>query len=133
MHQKKQWPYICITPSEYQRSYVDGNLNEAREILYVYDDQLIGVALSDILPQAISAIYCYYDHDFDWLSIGRFSILAQIKMAKALNIPYIYLGYWIKQHQSMGYKEEYKPFEILHNRSALNEKAIWLPYEDVSN
>lgn len=129
MHQKKQWPYSSITPSEYQRSYVDGNLKEAREILYVRDDQLIGVALSDILPQAISSIYCYYDHDFDSLSIGRFSILAQIKMAKALNIPYIYLGYWIKDHLSMGYKKEYSPFEILHNRAALNQDAIWKPYD----
>ena len=88
-------------------------------------DKLIGVALVDILPKSISAIYCYYDHAYSDLSIGKFSILAQIKIAKELDIPYIYLGYWIKDHFSMGYKEAYSPFEILKNRPNLSESSIW--------
>lgn len=83
----------------------------------------------DILPKSISAIYCYYDHDYSDLSIGKFSILAQIKIAKELNIPYIYLGYWIKDHFSMGYKEAYTPFETLENRATLNETPIWKNHE----
>ena len=77
------------------------------------------------LPNSISAIYCYYDHEYSDLSIGKFSILAQIKIAKELNIPYIYLGYWIKNHFSMGYKETYSPFEILDNRASLSEMPLW--------
>ena len=79
----------------------------------------------DILENSISSIYCYYDHDYSDLSIGKFSILAQIKIAKELNIPYIYLGYWIKDHFSMGYKEAYEPFEVLINRANFDEKPIW--------
>jgi arginine-tRNA-protein transferase len=90
---------------------------------------LIGVALVDILPNAVSAIYCYYDHSYVDLSIGKFSILAQIKIAKELNIPYIYLGYWIKEHFSMGYKEAYAPFEILQNRANPMEEPVWLRYK----
>lgn len=82
-----------------------------KEFLYVRDNKLIGVALVDVLPKSISAIYCFYDHDYDYLSIGKYSILSQIKIAKDLNIPYIYLGYWINKHHSMGYKEEYKPLK----------------------
>ena len=52
-----------------------------------------------------------------------------ISIAKQLNIPYLYLGYWIKDHLSMGYKENYKPFEILQNRPTLEEKTIWSYYE----
>ncbi|MFA7084508.1 MAG: arginyltransferase [Arcobacteraceae bacterium] len=128
MNEKKDWPYNPITPSEYQRSYVEGKADFAQEFLYVKDDKLVGVALTDILPNAISSIYCYYDHDYEKYSLGKFSILAQIKVAKELNIPYIYLGYWIKNHFSMGYKEQFSPFEILTNRSSLTQKAIWLPY-----
>ncbi|NQY94080.1 MAG: arginyltransferase, partial [Campylobacteraceae bacterium] len=101
----------------------------AREILYVRDNKLIGVAISDILPKSISSIYCYYDHDYDKYSIGKYSILVQVKIAKELNIPYIYLGYWIKDHFSMGYKENYQPFEILVNRSSLNKMAFWKEYD----
>lgn len=130
MNDKKDWPYSPIDPSDYERSYVEGNSDYAKEFLYVKDDKLIGVALVDILANSISSIYCYYDHDYSDLSLGKFSILAQIKIAKELNIPYIYLGYWIKEHYSMGYKEAYKPFEILKNRADLSQESIWEEYKD---
>jgi len=129
MHAKKNWSYVPIDPAEYNRSYVEGKLSFAREILYVREEKLVGVAISDILPKSISSIYCYYDHDYDKYSIGKYSILIQIKIAKELNIPYIYLGYWIKDHLSMGYKENYQPFEILVNRSSLNKMSFWKKYD----
>ena len=129
MNSKKDWPYSAIEPGEYQKSYVDGKAEYSKEFLYMKDNKLIGVALVDLLPNSVSSIYCYYDHDYADLSIGKFSILAQIKIAKEMNIPYIYLGYWIKDHLSMGYKEAYKPFEILKNRPTLNEETIWENYE----
>lgn len=130
MNDKKDWPYTPIEPNDYERSYVEGNDDYAKEFLYVKDDKLVGVALVDILPNSVSSIYCYYDHDYSELSLGKFSILAQIKIAKELNIPYIYLGYWIKEHYSMGYKEAYKPFEILKNRADLSQETIWEEYKD---
>ncbi len=129
MNAKKDWPYSPIEPGEYQKSYVDGKAEYSKEFLYMKDNKLIGVALVDLLPNSVSSIYCYYDHDYSDLSIGKFSILAQIKIAKEMNIPYIYLGYWIKDHLSMGYKEAYKPFEILKNRPSLDEETIWENYE----
>ncbi len=130
MEEKKNWTYTPISPLEYQRSYIEGKSDFAKEFLYVRDDKLIGVALTDVLPQAISSIYCYYDHDYEKLSIGKFSILAQIKVAKELNIPYIYLGYWIKDHFSMGYKKRYQPFEVLTNRVSLENVTIWQKYKN---
>ena len=129
MNDKKGWDYTPIEPIEYNRSYVQGKAEFAKEFLYMRDNKLVGVALTDILPQSLSLIYCYYDHDYEDLSLGKFSILAQIKVAKELNIPYIYLGYWIKNHHSMGYKEAYKPFEILKNRATLEEDTIWEKHE----
>ncbi|WP_419765478.1 MAG: arginyltransferase [Arcobacter sp.] len=129
MNDKKSWPYSPIEPIEYSRSYVEGKASFTKEFLYMRDDKLIGVALTDILPNSISSIYCFYDHDYEKLSIGKFSILAQIKVAKQLNIPYIYLGYWIKDHFSMGYKEAFTPFEVLENRASLDEDTIWSKYK----
>ena len=129
MNEKKNWPYSPIEANEYSKSYVEAKEDYAKEFLYMKDNELIGVALVDILPNAMSSIYCYYDHDYADLSIGKFSILAQIKIAKEMNIPYIYLGYWIKDHFSMGYKEAYKPFEVLINRPSLDEETQWVKYE----
>jgi arginine-tRNA-protein transferase len=130
MSDKKDWPYNEIDVSEYIRSYVDGkNSGFAKELLYFIDEKLVGVALVDVLDEGISSIYCYYDHDYEEYSIGQFSILFQIKIAKEMNIPYVYLGYWIENHYSMGYKEKYRPFEILKNRPNDTEEAIWEIYE----
>ena len=129
MQDKKDWNHSPVEPIEYQRSYVNGASIYGKELLYFIDKKLVGVALVDILPHSISSIYCYYDHAYQDLSIGKFSILVQIKIAQELNIPYIYLGYWIKDHFSMGYKEYYKPFEVLTNRASLQEKAVWSSYE----
>ena len=129
MNKKKNWSYISIQANEYIKSYVEGQSDYTKEILYVKDNNLIAVALTDILDNSISSIYCYYDHDYEYLSLGKFSILTQINIAKKMNIPHIYLGYWIKDHLSMGYKIAYKPFEILSNRVNLNQKTIWEKYE----
>lgn len=129
MEMKKGWENNHIDVEEYHNSYVNGAHEFGKEILYFRDDKLMAVALADILPNGLSAIYCYYDHEFEEFSPGKYSILAQISIAKQLNIPYIYLGYWIKDHFSMGYKENYKPFEILQNRPALDENTIWSYYE----
>lgn len=129
MNDKKDWPYSPIEADDYVKSYVEAKEEFAKEFLYIRDDKLIGVALVDILPKSISAIYCYYDHDYSDLSIGKFSILAQIKIAKELNVPYIYLGYWIEDHFSMGYKEAYGPFEVLDNRASFDEMPFWKKYE----
>ena len=129
MHEKKNWKYEVITPDDYYNSYVAGANKYGKEILYFIEDKLVGVALVDILEEGMSAIYCYYDHDYEYLSLGKYSILAQISLAKQMKLPYLYLGYWIKDHYSMGYKENYKPFEILVNRATLKEKTIWRDYE----
>jgi arginyl-tRNA--protein-N-Asp/Glu arginylyltransferase len=129
MRDKKGWNYKEINAVEYYRSYVDGHQNYGKEILYMIDGKLVGVALCDFFSEGISSVYCYYDHDYEHLSLGKFSILAQIQLAKNNDIPYIYLGYWIKDHFSMGYKEAYKPFEYLVNRPSLEETPIWREYE----
>ena len=130
MNAKKGWSYNPIEPIEYARSYVEGKNSYTKEFLYMRDGKLVGVALTDVLPKSISSIYCFYDHDYEKLSLGKFSILAQIKVAKQLKIPYIYLGYWIKDHYSMGYKKAYQPFEVLKNRASLSEETIWEKYHE---
>ena len=95
MTEKKNWNENKINVQDYNNSYVNGAHNYGKEILYFRDDKLIGVALSDMLQEGMSAVYCYYDHDYEDLSIGQYSILAQISIAKQNNIPYLYLGYWL--------------------------------------
>ena len=126
MHDKKGWEYHNITLEAYYDTFVQGFLDFGYEFDYYIEGKLVGVAYVDVMAGAISAVYCYYDHAFEKFSIGTYSILKQIEVAKRYNIPYLYPGYWIQNHLSMGYKERFKPFEILCNRPKLEEDALWV-------
>ena len=40
-------------------------------------------------------------------------MLWQIELAKRLDLPYLYLGYWIAESRKMAYKKQYMPLEGL--------------------
>ena len=126
MQGKKGWEYHGISLDDYYDTFVQGHEDFGLEFDYYIDGLLVGVALVDILPHSISAVYCYYDHDFAKYSIGTYSILKQIQIAKEWNIKYLYPGYWIQNHHSMGYKEKFRPFEILINRPDIQDEALWV-------
>lgn len=129
MNKKKGWEYTPITAWSYNNMFVDGFEDFGYELSFRLKGELICVSLLDILPKALSAIYCFYDPSFAHRSLGTFSILTQMELAKRCAIPYIYPGYWIKDHHSMGYKERFKPFEILINRPDIDEPTLWSRYE----
>lgn len=79
------------------------------------DGKLLAVAVTDELEQGLSAIYTFYDPDQDDRSLGTFAILQQTEMARRLNLPYVYLGYWIKECEKMRYKTRFKPLQMYVN------------------
>lgn len=125
MSEKKGWEYSPITPESYYEMFIEGAGEFGYEFAYYREDQLVGVALVDILERSISAVYCFYDHEYGELSLGIFSILKQLELAQKLGIAHFYPGYWIKDHASMGYKERFAPYERLLNEPDLDEEAIW--------
>lgn len=73
----------------------------------------IAVAVADVMLDGLSAIYTFYEPDEDARSLGRFAILWQIERCLAQGLPYVYLGYWIRNCRKMAYKADYQPLEIL--------------------
>lgn len=125
MHTKKGWEYIPITQKSYTEMFVEGHQHYGYEFLYIIDSKLIGVGLVDILQDSISAVYFFYDHDYENLSLGTFNILMQLRIAKEKKLKYFYPGYWIEGHSSMGYKERFKPFECLVNMPDIFDNTQW--------
>lgn len=79
--------------------------------------KLLGIAVVDFLSNALSAVYTFYDPDEEKRSLGRFAILYQLEHAKQLELPFVYLGYWIKQCSKMSYKTDYRPYQLLINQN----------------
>lgn len=82
------------------------------DILYIelwYQEELIGVAVTDCMQNAISAIYTFFDPDFEHFSLGTVMILEQLKYAKEQNKQFVYLGYQIDECTKMKYKTQFLP------------------------
>ncbi|MBU2892522.1 arginyltransferase [Colwellia sp. D2M02] len=85
-------------------------------------EQLICVAVTDVLSNALSAVYTFYHPEFKAHGLGVFSILTQIEICQQRALPYLYLGYQIDECQKMNYKNRYHPHErFINDRWQYNE------------
>ena len=75
------------------------------------EQRLMAVAVTDRLPNALSALYTFFDPDFSAYSPGVYAILWQIDEARRNGLRHLYLGYWIAECRKMSYKQEYRPLE----------------------
>lgn len=102
------------TRDQYQSFIVDSHADSCfLEIRR--DETLLAIAVTDLLVDACSAIYTFYEPLESRRSLGAFAILKQIELAREKQLQHLYLGYWIKQCKKMNYKIQYRPIELLVN------------------
>ncbi len=85
--------------------------SDTRFIEFRDQNQLVGVAVTDYIDDALSAFYTFFDPDYEANSIGTYAILEQIALAQSLGLSYLYLGYWIEDCQKMRYKASFSGLE----------------------
>jgi len=126
--QKDGWNYKPISTSEYYENFVEGASDFGKEVAYIRDNKLVGLDLIDILEDGVSAIYFFYDPDYSKYSLGIYSLLYQIYLAKDLGLKYIYLGYWVDGCKAFAYKPKFKPQEILDGFPSIDEEPEWVKF-----
>ena len=73
------------------------------------DQKLLAIAVTDHTPNGLSAVYSFFDMDYAQLGLGTYAILWLIQHAHHLGLPWVYLGYWIKDCRKMSYKTRFMP------------------------
>jgi arginine-tRNA-protein transferase len=87
------------------------------------DDKLVGACLADRLGDGMSAVYSFFEPALAEQSLGTLTILWLVDRARALGLPYVYLGYWVPESRKMAYKARFRPSEILAG-------GAWRPLTD---
>lgn len=82
--------------------------------------RLIGASLTDYIPSGLSGVYKFFDPAEERRSLGTLAILWHVRRATELGLPYVYLGYWIRDCRKMAYKARFEPLERLQG-------AAWAP------
>lgn len=100
------------------QSRVDSALLE-----YSLDGEVVMVSLLDRLLDGLSAVYTFYEPELARRSLGTFGVLTQVRLARDMGLPYLYLGYWIAASTKMAYKRGYRPLDAF-------VEGQWRPLEE---
>lgn len=74
--------------------------------------RLLGVAVTDVSPLGLSAVYTFFEPGEAARSLGTLAILQQLALARRRALAWVYLGFWIEGHPKMDYKRRFQPLQI---------------------
>ncbi len=75
------------------------------------DGQLVMVSIVDYLPDGLSSVYTFFDPDLRERQLRHIQRALADRACRALGLPYLYLGYWIRESRKMAYKSRFAPIE----------------------
>lgn len=84
---------------------------ETLEVQFRDEGRLAGVGIIDRVEDTLSTVYFFFDPDYARYSLGTFSALYEIELARWLSCTHYYLGYHIAACPAMAYKSRFMPCE----------------------
>ncbi len=82
------------------------------EYYHQESQELYGWVITDLTPYGPSMVYSVFNPDYEKDSLGTYVILNHIDLALDLGMPYLFLGYWIKESEKMAYKTNFMPYAL---------------------
>ncbi|MES9901463.1 MAG: arginyltransferase [Sedimenticola sp.] len=112
-----------------EQGYIDflgSHWGDSRFYEFRISGRLMAVAVTDRIPQGLSAVYTFFDPELSHLSPGVYAVLWQIAECRRQGLPWLYLGYWIGECRKMAYKTDYRPFQAYSG-------SHWREYLEIPN
>ncbi|WP_300426424.1 arginyltransferase [uncultured Thalassolituus sp.] len=102
------------------REFLTEDFGTTRFLNAHHQGRLIGTLVFDTFDDGLSSVYCFYDPDYEQYSVGTLLITHLTHLASALNLPFNYLGFWVKGCRKMEYKTRFSPLEWFRD-------GVWQP------
>lgn len=93
------------------RSMVEETPVKTSMIEFRDEGKLVSALLMDHLDDGTSAVYSFFHNDKKYQGLGNYMVLWSIRYSMNKSLPYVYLGYLIKECRKMSYKERFTPLE----------------------
>jgi leucyl-tRNA---protein transferase len=103
--------------------FLVGSWSQGRFLELRARGRLLAVAVTDLVGDALSAVYTFYDPEESARGLGTLALLRQIEWARRDDRQHLYLGYWIAGHDKMDYKRRFQPLEHFDGRQWQRDTA----------
>ena len=94
---------------EQYRNFLTQSNVESLMVEFRLDDVLKIISVVDIVRDGVSAVYTFYDTNDKSASYGTYNVLWLAEWCRSLQLPHLYLGYWIEKSPKMAYKQNFVP------------------------
>jgi leucyl-tRNA---protein transferase len=119
---RKAWPEITKTAQDYYYSFLHNPIPALEITVRDPRQALKAIVLLDVTPKALSGVYHYHDPEDRGRGLGTFGMLQALLLARHLEKPWAYFGFWVEGCPSLSYKTNFQPCELL------GEDGVWRPY-----
>lgn len=108
--------YVTTHIVEYRKRSIDSSITGRGE------GELLAAVLVDRIEDGLSLVYSFFNPNLSQRSLGTFIILDQINRSKRFGLPYLYLGYLVKNSTKMAYKARFQPQEYFSSQGWIENK-----------
>ena len=126
--ERRGWEVMPLGSREYAQEFAFPHPS-VREVTFRdprSDDRLVGLGIVDEVPDALSAVYFFWDPKQAPPSLGTAHIVRLIEDAAERGKAYVYLGYRVAACPSLAYKGRFRPQESLLGSPADDQRPNWV-------
>lgn len=99
-------------PDDFSRFLLSG-WGDTRFLRLHDKQQLVAVAVTDFTHDAGSAVYTFFDPNYEPFAPGVYCLLTQITELQRIGMEWLYLGFWVPGCNKMEYKVGFRPIQLL--------------------
>ena len=105
-------PQNVPTRKEYM-CFLGSSPGETLLMRYRIGRRLVGAGWVDVLPDGLSSVYFAFDPVESRRSLGTYSIMKEIELARSGGRQWLYLGFYVPGSRKMAYKASFRPHQLV--------------------